>query len=703
MRYGLSLSIKIDRDMPNDKIAALVQRINSTSNADFVKRLLDPNRETLPAGNGKVMTHRMSYATDGRKAIVYPEVQNINRELVELNGRDALESAIEHRDTVMMSIPEAKRFTKHYKEYYPGFDKYGNGDGVGIKPGLLREFATGGAVDGDKNVDSGITLDNVDRHGNAVLEKYKGTEYDPLSYDGWATTLNGASRFLSKSNITEDTNPEVLQYFRSYVNSDGYNRIMRNEKDWWTARHPIRKFIPFHDGLSGATHLRQFINELDAPKVFNMSMYPEQSFYLPRNRTVYIGTYGDGRWPNSFVVGHEVAHGYNGGTAVNSDNGNNAIYEALQQNTNTEEGHDSYVDEKHSDIWGLKYLLYKEGIYDSRSKDDITPEQVQKLREKYPKLRPLQQMDNEKASWMLNHVALSKSKRYDTENIAAMGGRLSYGTGRAYGNGSGFIRKYADGGYTGGPDKQRSTEGGYTSSTESREYVNASYDPALGFDPISWMFSTNRSKGEENEYWRAYLGLENEVPKMNPAAKTAWDDKVEAEKTAAGKLPSDFYGTTPRMDQMIQVVADTLNTGKLLRNYDEYKKEVPDLADRRTIEHMYNDGKRVMENPGKWTQVTEGPQFMLYDRIDPQTNEIAPLGMLADFGMMWSPDEGALRVHDTYDFPFYVRALSRIPQRPREMKIRGLVKFDPNRGSVLLRDGLDESKVEPSIATYYSR
>lgn len=387
--------------MPNDKIAALVQRINSTSNADFVKRLLDPNRKTLPAGDGKVMTHRMSYATDGKRAIVYPEVQNIDGQLAELSGRDALDSAIERRDTVMMSVPEAKKFTTHYKEYYPGFDKYGNGGSIGIEPGLLRKFETGG--------------------------------------------------------------------------------------------------------------------------------------------------------------------------------------------------------------------------------------------------------------------------------------------------------------YAGEPDKQRSAEGGYTSSTESREYVNASYDPALGFDPISWMFSTNRSKGEENEYWRAYLGLENEVPKMNPVAKTAWDDRVEAEKAAAGKLPSDFYGTTPRMDQMIQVVADTLNTGKLLRNYDEYKKEVPDLADRRTIEHIYNEGKRVMDNPGKWTQVTEGPQFMLYDGVDPLTNERAPLGMLASFGMMWSPEEGTLRVHDTYDFPWYATTFSRIPKRPKEMKIRGMVKFDPNRGSILLRDGLDESKVAPPIVNYYSR
>jgi hypothetical protein len=43
-------------------------------------------------------------------------------------------------------------------------------------------------------------------------------------------------------------------------------------------------------------------------------------------------------------------------------------------------------------------LLYKEGIYDSRSKEDVTPEQINKLREKYPKLRQLIQMTNDEAA-----------------------------------------------------------------------------------------------------------------------------------------------------------------------------------------------------------------------------------------------------------------------------------------------------------------
>lgn len=268
----------------------------------------------------------------------------------------------------------------------------------------------------------------------------------------------------------------------------------------------------------------------------------------------------------------------------------------------------------------------------------------------------------------------------------------------------GLLRKYENGGPE-GTNRRRSQEGGYTTPELDREIVNQSYDPTLGFDPASWLLHLalrNESHGEENEYWRAYLGLDNNVPKMQPAAKTSWDDKVESQKKASGELPSDFYGTTPRMDQMIQVVADTLNTGNILRNYDEYKKQNNKLAPKSVIKHMYEEGKKVMENPGKWTQVTEGPQFYLYKGIDKLTNEMMPLGMLADFGMMWSPDEGALRVHDTYDFPSYVTALSHIPVRPKEMKIRGIVKYDPRKGSVLLRDGLDRSKIAKPVADAYS-
>ena len=112
----------------------LINRINSTSKADFVERLKDQNRKTIPYGNG-VATHRLAYATDDTgTAIVFPEVQSYEDTLKEFIGRDAIERAIERRDTLNMSIREADWFTKHYKEYYPGFNSYKDG---GEKNGVI--------------------------------------------------------------------------------------------------------------------------------------------------------------------------------------------------------------------------------------------------------------------------------------------------------------------------------------------------------------------------------------------------------------------------------------------------------------------------------------------------------------------------------------------------------------------------------------
>ena len=93
-----------------------------------------------------------------------------------------------------------------------------------------------------------------------------------------------------------------------------------------------------------------------------------------------------------------------------------------------------------------------------------------------------------------------------------------------------------------------------------------------------------------------------------------------------------------------------------------------------------------MENPSKWVQVEDGRAIK--QGYDKQLEESDPLGMLGKFGMRWEPNQKALYVHDTYDFPWKARAATGIPVRPREMKIRGRINFDPNRGSALLRDSL---------------
>jgi hypothetical protein len=108
----------------------LIDRINRTSQADFVKRLQDENRKYIDYGDS-IATHRMAYATDDEgRAIVYPEVQSVGDTLQWFRGRDAIDRAIENRDTLMMSIPEAEWFTTHYKDYYPKGNTFAEGGPV---------------------------------------------------------------------------------------------------------------------------------------------------------------------------------------------------------------------------------------------------------------------------------------------------------------------------------------------------------------------------------------------------------------------------------------------------------------------------------------------------------------------------------------------------------------------------------------------
>lgn len=106
---------------------SLVSDINSRSKADFVQRLLDPNRAYISDWeSNRIATHKLSYATDDKGAIVFPNVQRINGKLYDFtdpkNKRgkwDALDSAIERGDTLRMTPAQADEFTKTYKRYYP--------------------------------------------------------------------------------------------------------------------------------------------------------------------------------------------------------------------------------------------------------------------------------------------------------------------------------------------------------------------------------------------------------------------------------------------------------------------------------------------------------------------------------------------------------------------------------------------------------
>ena len=240
----------------------------------------------------------------------------------------------------------------------------------------------------------------------------------------------------------------------------------------------------------------------------------------------------------------------------------------------------------------------------------------------------------------------------------------------------------------GGQKHDASNPGGYTNTQLAKNSsIQGWYDPTGGLNFINYVLSQNfgnMARGEENEYWKEYLGLPSAVPLMNSNANTEWDKKIEQEKIAKGELASDFYGTTPRMDYNIQALADTLMLGEMVRNYEKYDQEY-NLPSIKSLTEAYEQAKTILNNPNKWTQV-DGEIEVNNWPFNPNISESNPLGMLANFGMKWVPEENALYMHDTYDFPTRVHRLTDIPVRPREMKIRSRINFDPTKGSWLLRN-----------------
>lgn len=217
-------------------------------------------------------------------------------------------------------------------------------------------------------------------------------------------------------------NSEVNNFFNSYLKSKGIQRILNNQDKWWESRHPYRKWYSNPDiGTRERLKQMQKIN----PYFYTADMYTDMStattsLELPE-KIITVGRNEDfdRQFPYNFTIGHEYAHGKNpfkfnlGKIFANKS----AQAEALNQNTNTKPGHDSLQAEKYADNWGLKYLLYKENIYDVRSNKDITIDQIKKLRKLYPNLRPFKQMNDKEIQFQLNHIAYNKINNINKDSM----------------------------------------------------------------------------------------------------------------------------------------------------------------------------------------------------------------------------------------------------------------------------------------------
>lgn len=243
----------------NSSSPLLIQQVNQ-SGANFVKRLLDPNRKSIPdweTKGAKIATHKLGWAEDDQGAYVYPEVQEINGQLIDFSRppyAPGIADYLAHKNNniVRMSPEEADWFTKNYKQYYPSFKKGGN---IHIKKknrGKFTEYCGGKVTEecidkGKKSSDSKIRKRATFaanarkwKHENGGILKYQNPA-EPLpqvlktvaTFPDW---LRGTWSYLSGNKDskllesqyrpTKETNPNTKYYYRDGLNTDVIKNIL---------------------------------------------------------------------------------------------------------------------------------------------------------------------------------------------------------------------------------------------------------------------------------------------------------------------------------------------------------------------------------------------------------------------------------------------------------------------------------------------
>ena len=188
------------------------------SNANFAKRLQDPNRKYITYPDGSWGNFKLAWSEDETGTIVYPEIQEINGELVDLsNDKEAAwKSAIKHGDYVYFPSNEAAEwFTKNYKDYYKGFNKtpqaFKQGGSMNVIPEGSLHARLHHMEDADGLTKKGIPV--VDNNGNQqaeielneiIFRKEVTDKLEELAKDGSAEAAIEAGKLLVEE-IFENT------------------------------------------------------------------------------------------------------------------------------------------------------------------------------------------------------------------------------------------------------------------------------------------------------------------------------------------------------------------------------------------------------------------------------------------------------------------------------------------------------------------
>lgn len=221
----------------NKNIIQIVNRVNKSS-ADFVNRLKDPNRLSIPDWEDSryTATHKLGVGTDNNgQVFIYPSVQNINGKLVDFTNPkfgkwDGMDSAIERKDTVHVnSIQNGLDFTENYKRYYPKGKTFKCGGRRKAQLGLDIQYG-GRAIpigknmvyfDGNKHEAGGIGVDNdLEVEGGEVGQR-KGNSLRVFSSVPFLQGISPAQLVMGGAN--PDTVFKAQEKFkdRNHINDDG--------------------------------------------------------------------------------------------------------------------------------------------------------------------------------------------------------------------------------------------------------------------------------------------------------------------------------------------------------------------------------------------------------------------------------------------------------------------------------------------------
>lgn len=381
----------------------------NNSKADFVSRLADGNRLTIPDWKNKdnIATHKLSYAKDGDRWVIYPNVQNIDGKLYDFSdpqygldkGWAALDSALYSGDYVEVpSEADAIWFTESYKRHYPGFNKYKDG----------------GDKNGDVDAISGADVPPVDvdpqKSKTSWFDwwyKFRNYQIDNLRKDN-GKLLTSRNRFNNYFlNTVHNRINNVSEAYNDVYDTIDAPAFVNAASDDSTARKQILDIGRDYksDDFNESAKIANLIYEGVYTPYYNNILYSVDNGRIPGNVMIHERTHALRDAPYYPTLGNNMLEYYKSGNFINSG-----------------EKVDAYLDDGSEIYSRLNEFRYVNNLNPSHtySKDEISKFRKSGALKKYK----LDRYTDDFVYFLLNGLAYSDESIPNKSgvNLAALGG-----------------------------------------------------------------------------------------------------------------------------------------------------------------------------------------------------------------------------------------------------------------------------------------